>query len=307
MRVNVLHTVDASFETPRPEAPTAYSSLHEHIVDLTERFDLQIRCEVLRHVQEEDVEQLSNVVVTSREVTALLDHPSSGDDRKVDTSENRPVDDAIASLGRRIRERERATLARHERLPWLEIVSRFRLSVTEADVLFACFAVALDRKYERVYGYLHRDVCRRQPTIGSLLAICCSSDVDRVRARQVFWANAPLFAARLLHLTDDDPSRVPFCLRTVCIDERIAAFLDGDLEIDPRIRDCVDSAPEVAAETPVPVDPRVIEQLLSSLRMCGDSQTWAAAPTFYLHGPLLPAKSSSRKSSAAHSNFPFCT
>ncbi|HEY5957849.1 MAG TPA: hypothetical protein VIV60_14905, partial [Polyangiaceae bacterium] len=191
MRANILYTVGSSLETPLPEPPTAYSNLHEHIVELTEHLDLQIRRELLRHVQEEDVEQLSYVAVTSREVTTLLDHPSSEDDSEVDTSETHALQGALVAIERRIRERERATLARHSRLPWLEIVSLFRLSKVEADVLFACFAVAMDRKYERIFGYLHSDVSRRQPTIGTLLAICCASPAERVGARQVFWADAP--------------------------------------------------------------------------------------------------------------------
>ena len=127
------------------------------------------------------------------------------------------------------------------RLPIIELAERFALTSREVDLLFACLAVELDRRYERVYGFLHDDMSRRLASPGLAIGLHCESIDEQLSARALLNAQAPLRYYRLLEVMEDSAA-MPWLSRSMRIDERIVSFLVGEHTLDTRIARHVTSA-----------------------------------------------------------------
>ena len=84
-----------------------------------------------------------------------------------------------------------ASAAEGTSLAQLRLAQTFQLSPLEELILLACLAPELDAKYGRVYGYLHDDLTRRQPSLQLIASVarlyegsatpseCCSARICR--------------------------------------------------------------------------------------------------------------------------------
>ena len=89
------------------------------------------------------------------------------------------------------------------RLPIVELAKRFELTTREVDLLIACLAVELDRRYERVYGFLHDDMSRRLASPGLAIGLYCDTIAEQLSARALLNAQAPLRYYHLVEVADD--------------------------------------------------------------------------------------------------------
>lgn len=80
---------------------------------------------------------------------------------------------------------------------WAMLVSRFRLTLFEQDVLLLALAPEFDLKYETIYGYLNNDVTRKWPTRDLALRLF-ASNTCRMSAWEQLTKSAPLFLNGLL-------------------------------------------------------------------------------------------------------------
>jgi hypothetical protein len=128
-----------------------------------------------------------------------------------------------------------ATLSKASRLS--SLARRFHLTPFEERCLMICLAPEVDRKYERLYGYLQDDLTRKKASIGLILDLLCAGARQKIDARQAFDPRSPLFKYRLLRLHQDRSDESPsFLARPLCIDERIANFILGLDAIDVRLQ-----------------------------------------------------------------------
>ena len=67
------------------------------------------------------------------------------------------------------------------RLTWL-----FQLNAFEERCVLLCLAPEIDRRYEKLYAFLHDDVTRRAPTVGLMLELLCGTREEALAARQLF-------------------------------------------------------------------------------------------------------------------------
>jgi hypothetical protein len=179
-----------------------YRNAHEHILDLLAWLDLLLRQEIARGLVRG---------ANDEEIEGLLD-----------------------SAERRITYRVANSLAQGVRLPLIELKRCFSLTAFEIDILLACLAAELDRRYERIYGYLHDDMSRRRPSPGLLLKLHSSRDVERIAARSSFSPLAALRYYRLIEMIEDTATS-PWLSCQMRIDERLVAFLLGDESVDSRL------------------------------------------------------------------------
>ena len=276
--------------TPSPALAAAaavppYASLHEHLADLLKRLDLLIRGEIARHPHERPADFLSFAAITDAEVDGLLCR-EFGDERRAAGLEGVAARASLAQIDRHIEARVAATLAAKDRLPLPELARTFALSTLEVDVLIACLASELERRYERIYGYLHDDMSRKLPSAGLVLSLCCASGAARNAARSsVLGAHAPLLRYQLLHVMDEASASLPVSGKGLRLDERILAFLLGDLSIDARIADSVSrDAPGEAAALSAG-QRATLEAMLTAAGRFARPGASRRKPVFYLHGP----------------------
>jgi SpoVK/Ycf46/Vps4 family AAA+-type ATPase len=141
------------------------------------------------------------------------------------------LDEREADIVRRCRDSERDGV--ELRLP--RLAALFDLSELDVDVVLLCLAPELDRRYERLFAYLHDDVTRPLPTVELALHLLCPDLATRVAARGRFAASAPLVRHELVRLEDDGGPVPPSLLATgLRLDPRVVRFLldDEDDEID---------------------------------------------------------------------------
>jgi hypothetical protein len=145
------------------------------------------------------------------EVDRLLDAPPAPvdplDAATLDHAERRADD--VEAVGGTVRLRR---LARN-----------FHLDRTDVSLLVVALAPDLDRRFERLYGYLHDDVTRRRPSIGLALELCgipATSGADRHR-----FLGGPLVTGGLIEVGEADR---PFLTRPLQVPDRVVAHLLGD-------------------------------------------------------------------------------
>ena len=210
-----------------------YLAPHEHIGDLLRRHDLRLR----RHISRAPGRRpspgdiLGFAAISEDEVGALLEGRARSDATSADAE---VIGRELEALELEIDGRVEQSDLHGIRLPVLELAGRFALSPLEMDLLFACLAVELDRRYERIYGFLHDDMSRRLASVGLAIALCCDTIGEQLSARELLNAQAPLRHYRLLELADDG-SATPWLSRPMRVDERIASFLLGDRALDARV------------------------------------------------------------------------
>ncbi|MDY6912644.1 MAG: ATP-binding protein, partial [Chloroflexota bacterium] len=86
------------------------------------------------------------------------------------------------------------------------------------------------------YAYLHDDVTRKRPSIDLVLRCLMDNLEERVSARDAFLPQAPLLMHQLLQVENDSAARPTSLLaRNLRIEDRIANYLLGSDQIDPRL------------------------------------------------------------------------
>jgi hypothetical protein len=210
----------------------AYPDNLAHLQGALLVLNLQLHQQVLRwramHHNEATPDELAGMYMSDREVDALLDGLYAANAPAADGFSQAPLaglarllDDARA----RHKAREAAALAQGVSLRLPTLCERLRLGAFEAQVVLLALAAELDRRYERLFGYLNDDLTYRLPTVDLALKVCCADFAERVRCRPAFAPDAPLRALRLLHLVDATGGLLSAGMR---LDARVIGYLLED-------------------------------------------------------------------------------
>lgn len=257
-----------------------YGASHEHLADLLLRHDWRLKRQITRGQARKPADILGFAAISEDEVQRLLDEPA---DPGASTVELRLIDQTLRQLELQIDSRVEESRMHGVRLPIVELAERFALSPREVDLLVACLAVELDRRYERVYGFLHDDMSRRLASPGLAIGLYCEGVDEQLSARALLNAQAPLRYYRLLEVIEESAA-MPWLSRSMRIDERIVAFLVGEHTIDARIARHV-ASPDPGIES---FDAGVLgrghdESIERIVHLAGASQG-RRKPLIYLHG-----------------------
>jgi hypothetical protein len=193
-----MHRVNANGLASDPFEP--FVAPHEHLRELLVRHNTLLKRLVAR-TKRSKTDALGFIAVSEQEVEHLLDAPPFVDG--VASAAETVADRSVQQLQLRIEARVAKTRAQGARLPLAELAERFTLTSREVDLLFACFAVELDRRYERVHGFLHDDMSRRLMSSGVALDLYCETAEEQLSARALLNANAPLRHYRMIEMLDD--------------------------------------------------------------------------------------------------------
>ncbi|MGH3943124.1 MAG: ATP-binding protein [Pseudonocardiaceae bacterium] len=217
-----------------------YSTSLQHVLAELARLDLLLRIQVWRLRQSNGApdEGLSAFYIPDAEVDALLDKPVGFPAWVVAQPAIEVPENAVEQweqLGAEIAERVAGSVREGVYLRLLALAELFELASFDVDVVVMCLAPEIDRRYERLYGYLHDDITRRAPTVDLILTLRCADLESKLAARTRFTPQAPLIRHHLVALTEDS---VPCSLlgKNVRLDPRVVRFLLEDDQPDDRLR-----------------------------------------------------------------------
>lgn len=265
-----------------------YDNYAGYLADQMARLDLLIQREVLAHrtTREQAESWMGFLAVSDGEVDELLRQPALHQVSQTTGSDERTVDREAEILNTRIQERVNASLRAGLPLPLLSLARAFRLMPVEIDALLACIGPELDKKYERLYGYLHDDMTRRRPSLGLILDLCHGDFADRMQMRSIFSPRAPLMKYQLLKPTEEAPGSSSFISRPVRLDERILAYILGEPGTDLEIEDLLEQETdgENPASKPQSNHDAVLTRLMTAVENCFKKEQIVQKPVFYLYG-----------------------
>ena len=217
-----------------PVEAVPYESSWEHFGDEFERLDLLIRLEILKQrprSPENPLNPFRGLVISDEEVAGLL---AAGSHDVGEAAQS--LDQALAALDIKIQARKQASLTTGAYLPLPQLGRLFGLTEFEERCLVVCLAPELDRKYEKLYGYVQDDVTRRRPSVDLVFSLLCSGAAERLSARICFDSISPLLRFRLLQFGDGaGESQPPFLSRPLKLDDRALEFLLGICRTDGRL------------------------------------------------------------------------
>lgn len=123
------------------------------------------------------------------------------------------------------------------------LVRLFKLYPAERDVVLLCLLAETDERYRRLFGYLQNDASRHSASVELLMNILRGADVDMRSARDIFSPFSTLLTNRLIVLSGDYSSEQGLAQCSVRIDNRIASYLLGSDEPDPRLAGILETDP----------------------------------------------------------------
>jgi MoxR-like ATPase len=198
----------------------AYRDSFEHIREEMLRIDLMLRRAVTLArgaAEPEAAKNYRGMVISEGEIDDLL----GGEDfmgaqwrreaLRQDTV--RPFDKAIADVRAKIDQRRSASEQAGVHLALAHLALQFGLSEAEVDLLLIGLAPELEPHYETLFAYLQDDVTRKRPSINLALNLICRGEREKLFARRMFSAGAPLIHFQLLQLEDEAQDRDPIFLR----------------------------------------------------------------------------------------------
>lgn len=208
-------------------------SLH-HIQAELARLDVLIGYELRRWQVAGDnpIDAFSGLYISEEEAERLLLRPlgvSWGQSIALDEEEQQAF---VETYRQAIQQVEAAYTASTEagitpRL--IQLARTFELDEFERDALLVCLAPALDRRYERLYGYLQDDITCTWPSVNLIFDLLCDPGPSRLLQRPTFTDNHSLLAHSLIRWLEDStytapPSHLSRMLRP---DETIVGWLTG--------------------------------------------------------------------------------
>ncbi|HYF77478.1 MAG TPA: AAA family ATPase, partial [Symbiobacteriaceae bacterium] len=247
---------------------SGYRTVAEHLVDELALLDLRIALllERLGVRLPEHAGALPGLVVTEAEVANLLSDPARRGETPRAQALAAQVQQGQLELARR------QTASGGITLPLLTMVERFGLSPVERLAIVACLAVELERKYEKLFGFLHDDLTRRWPSADLVLDLAGLSGEERLQARAAFEPQARLLRTGLLRRLEHP---IPTGARPLELDSALAAFLTGQ----PRLP---------TGAVPGPAPDRAKAAALLGEATFDQTAAWlerTAAPVVLMHGP----------------------
>ena len=219
--------------TTTPTTVTPYANNAEYLLDEMRRLDLLLRRQVIKfrgHRQRGTPQEFRGLVIADQDVDEWLDE---NDGNRADEDLLKELAGSLAALTDDIDSRVETALREGIALRLPHIAAAFGLNAGEVNAILVCLAPALDRRYQRIYGYLQDDVTQRRPTVDLALSLQCESVEEKISGLALFARDGLLRRHRLIN-TSPDPSDpgAPLLAQQIALDERITGFLLGQDRLD---------------------------------------------------------------------------
>jgi SpoVK/Ycf46/Vps4 family AAA+-type ATPase len=203
-----------------------YISSWEYLKDELKLFDLVLLGYL--HTQQAGSENpYAGAVITRDEIYGLLyDNAAEYDDSFVKAE--------IGRMNMHIAKRLELTIKSGTHLSVPQISKLLKLSKFEEKCIIACLAPEVDKKYERIYGYLQNDATEKSPDVDLLMKIFLSAE-ERIAARKSFCTEAPIIKSLMELHNDLSDSCTPLISRHLKLDDWIVNYLLDVNVLDSRL------------------------------------------------------------------------
>jgi len=141
-----------------------------------------------------------------------------------------------------------SALEQGHNLPLVSLARLFNLSRFEVNILIACIAPELSRRYDKIYAYLQDDITRKKPSIDLVMELFGDSPEQSWKNRLLLEQNSNLIRFQLIEFIDDkySPSGSSGLARFITINPRILNYLMGSYELDRSLITICEVACELA-------------------------------------------------------------
>jgi hypothetical protein len=135
----------------------------------------------------------------------------------------------------------------------------FALEAGEVDLLLLALLAQIHSRFRWLYGVLQHDAARVMPTAGFLAELCARSVDDYAAALGFLARTSSLVSDGLLDVAGNEEE--PLVLRAVSVENRIAAFLQGDDRLDARLEHVASWSTPVGDLRALPIAPEILNRL----------------------------------------------
>src|SRR5215510_795042 len=268
--------------------PVGFTNDWDYLSDQLRCLDLRLHQQILKQARARNADPLApfkGLVISEAEIADLLGEGATGEASAA--AERQKLEQELTEFRHQIQARLAASREAGANLSLCRLSKLFHLSEFEEQCVVICLGPEIDRKYEKLYGYLQDDATRRKPGVDLVLNLLCGSQADKLAARAAFDPEAALIKFGLLQMTDaggDGPS--PLLSRALKLDERIAGFLLGHGRIDARLeRFCRPGLPR-ETDSGVIAEQELYRRTTSFVQAClAEPRSTARNAAVYLHGP----------------------
>ena len=212
----------------------AYRSSWEHLRDELRLLLTLIQLRLRDQRQDRSasaLDQFKGLVITETEIADLLAELSRTSEPAMN-ADRADLIETSATLASEIEQRRVASSSEGISLSLPTLARLFGLNRFEEQCLVMCIAAEVDRRYEKLFAYLHDDVTRKKATVDLVLNVLCSDGVDRIDSRIAFESRSPLIKHQMLRLSD---ASEPLPSRSIKLEDRIVNFILGVSGIDSRL------------------------------------------------------------------------
>jgi len=282
----------------------AYSTGFEHITDELLRLDLLIRSRLVTRRQNRapsPLDSFMGLVLSEEEVSGLLAAEPAANE-----TIHPSLKEELAECDERIEIRLRASADGNVFLPLIHLSRLFRLTTFEQWALIVCLAPELNRKYEKLYGYLQDDVTRKKPTVDLVTRLICGDSDETVNSRLTFSPDSSLIRHRLVNVHSE--MNEPLLSSSLKLDNRIVDYLLGFRLIDARLAALATLMLPVASMAAPPVEESIRGRLSSFARsQLFETDNDSQHLIFYLRGPAGTGKRSMAEAVCRDLDLPLIT
>ncbi|NJN19412.1 MAG: ATP-binding protein [Oscillochloris sp.] len=223
-----------------------YNNNLEHLQGALLTLNLALHRQVLRrraaNHAETAVDEPTIIALADHEVDALLDGLYAANAAPdADRLDRAPLATLTALLeDARLRHIEREEAARRSGVTLLlaTLAERLKLAEFEQQVVLLALAAELDRRYERLFGYLNDDLNRPRPSVDLAFQLFTRDLAGRTARRRAFAPDAALRAQHIIQLSDESGT-LPAC--GLKLDARIVGFVLGIERIDAALNGILES------------------------------------------------------------------
>ncbi|WP_179232860.1 AAA family ATPase [Paenibacillus rigui] len=201
-----------------------YSHVWEHYADELARIDLQLQRLYLRRQEltpDPQTDAYRGMFVSEDEFLRL-----AGGLEPAEPSRNRleAIRQELEAVETELEQRLAASKMDNVFLPLPYLASVFGLSRVEQRIVMVAAAVELDRKYERIFGFLQDDLTAKLPNISLVLQLVCRTPEEHRSARMAFAPTGKL-SRYFFPREESEPAGRSMLSRPVALDRRMAMFL----------------------------------------------------------------------------------
>ncbi|HWR61528.1 MAG TPA: ATP-binding protein, partial [Clostridia bacterium] len=208
-----------------------YSDGWEYFSDELKVLDIRLYLQIMlekKSQSKELFEQLKGLVLSEEEVLRHLnlDMPPEKSDPQAEE-----LKDKLEKLEWLITKKREVTLNKGILISLPYFSRLFNLSRFEEKCIILCLALEMDRKYEKIYGFLQDDITCKRPGIDLAVKLFCSGREEKLKARLFFQPNSKL-CKFFLEREDEEESNKPFLSRIIRLDKRVTSIILGTLDTD---------------------------------------------------------------------------